>query len=319
MNIKSFVKLVELPTKVASVIPFIVGIVYTIYRYNTFSPLRIGLFFISLICIDMSTTAINNYMDYKRAVHKKGYNYEQHNAIVRDELSEKQVKWTIALLLTVSAIAGLLLVQFTDLVVFCLGVFAFMIGILYSFGPIPISRTPFGELFSGVVMGGLIFFITVYAQVYDLGLIFFHYANGNLELSFNLPELLTIVLLSVPMVFCIANIMLANNICDIEDDTKNKRYTLPRYIGKEKAIILFDSLTYLSYLGILISVILGLLPLTTLLVLITIIPIRKGLKAFHIKQTKKDTFIIAVKNFILINGSYGIMILAGVSIKWLIG
>ena len=37
----------------------------------------------------------------------------------------------------------------------------------------------------------------------------------------------------------IANIMLANNICDVEEDIINNRFTLPYYLGKKNAFNLF--------------------------------------------------------------------------------
>lgn len=42
----------------------------------------------------------------------------------------------------------------------------------------------------------------------------------------------------------VANIMLANNICDMEDDFINRRLTLSIYLGKENALtfILYSSL-----------------------------------------------------------------------------
>ena len=71
MNIKSFLKLVEIQTKAASVTPFALGTLIAIYRFGEFNFMNFLLMFISLLCIDMATTAINNYMDYKKAVRKR--------------------------------------------------------------------------------------------------------------------------------------------------------------------------------------------------------------------------------------------------------
>lgn len=37
MNVSSFLKLVEIQTKVASVIPFLLGTFYILYRYDNFN------------------------------------------------------------------------------------------------------------------------------------------------------------------------------------------------------------------------------------------------------------------------------------------
>ena len=81
MRIKSFFKLVEIQTKLASVIPFLLGSVYALYRFNEFNIINFILMLISLINVDMMTTAINNYIDYKKANKTYGYNYEKHNEL----------------------------------------------------------------------------------------------------------------------------------------------------------------------------------------------------------------------------------------------
>ncbi len=43
--------------------------------------------------------------------------------------------------------------------------------------------------------------------------------------------------ISLPLVCTIANIMLSNNICDLETDITNHRYTLVYYIGKKQALV----------------------------------------------------------------------------------
>ena len=106
--------------------------------------------FISLVSFDMATTAINNYYDYKKANKTQGFNYERHNAIVKYNLNESTVRLSIITLLTVASVFGFLLFLNTSPVVLLLGALSFSVGILYSFGPVPISRTPFGEVFSGL-------------------------------------------------------------------------------------------------------------------------------------------------------------------------
>ena len=156
MNLKSFLKLVEIQTKIASVTPFLLGIAYTLYRFETIRLLPVLFFLLSMLAFDMFTTCLNNYMDWKRAQKKSGFNYESHNAIVKYSLSEKTVILTLILLFLFAAIFGILTFINADLTVLILGGLSFMIGILYSAGPLPISRTPLGEIFSGFFMGFII-------------------------------------------------------------------------------------------------------------------------------------------------------------------
>ncbi|NLM14124.1 MAG: UbiA family prenyltransferase, partial [Epulopiscium sp.] len=162
MRVSSFLKLVEIQTKVASVIPFLLGSAYAVYRFNHFNAKNFILMFISLIAFDMATTAINNYIDFKKANKTYGYGYESHNAIVRDKLKESNVVITIFTLLLVAVSAGFMLYLNTNVVVLLLGMLSFLVGILYTFGPVPISRMPLGEIFSGFFMGFVIIFISTY-------------------------------------------------------------------------------------------------------------------------------------------------------------
>lgn len=300
MNIKSFLSLVEIRTKVASVIPFILGTIYALYRFNTFNLANFFLMLGALLLIDMTTTALNNYFDFRRARKKHGYNYETHNAIVRYQLKEVTVVATIVFMISVAVLLGIILTVNTDIVVILIGALSFAIGVCYSFGPVPISRTPLGELFSGFFMGFLITFLSVYIHIYDRSIVLLGFQNTNLMLQLNYLEIVYIFLLSIPTVCCIANIMLANNICDISDDIQNRRYTLPIYIGKRYSLWLFAGLYCIAYADIVILVILKLVPAICILTILTAFPVYKNLKLFFAVQSKKETFPLCIKNFFLI-------------------
>jgi 1,4-dihydroxy-2-naphthoate octaprenyltransferase len=315
MSIVSFLKLVEIQTKVASMIPFMLGTSYVLYRFEGFNVVNFLLMLISLLSFDMTTTALNNYFDYKKAVKKYGYGYESHNAIVNYKLKEGAVVATILIMLITAIVAGILLYMNTGFVVLLLGAVSFAIGILYSFGPIPISRTPFGEFFSGFTMGFVITFLAVFIHIGDLGFIGYSYQAGVLNLNLSLQELLYIGIITVTPICGIANIMLANNICDIEDDIVNKRYTLPIYVGRENALKLFRIIYYIGYLAVALAIALGILPLLSVLVFGTLIIVEKNIKTFFKLQTKKDTFILAVKNFVICNGVLVLSVFIGVILK----
>jgi len=291
MNIKSFLKLVEIQTKAASVTPFALGTLIAIYRFGEFNLINFLLMFISLLCIDMATTAINNYMDYKKAVRKYGYGYEVHNAIVKDNLKESHVITVILGLLITAVIFGFILYLNTNIIVLILGAISFVIGVCYSFGPIPISRTPFGEILSGFFMGGIILFLSIYVHVFGSEIIRLTLNDWELFIDLNVKEFIYVFLLSVPAISGIANIMLANNICDREDDIENKRYTLPVYIGNDNALKVFKWTYYSAYIDLFI------------LSLATFIIVKKNIKVFEKEHVKSKTFILSVKNFIIINGA----------------
>lgn len=304
MNLKAYISFIELQTKVASVIPFIMGFIYTLYRYEEVNVGNLVIMFISMICFDMATTAINNYCDYKNEIkHLKG-KYKGKNAMFVYNISQKTALLVIGILLCTAICFGIILTIKTNLLVLAIGMLCFFIGIFYTFGPIPISRMPLGEVFSGVFMGLLIPFLTIYVNVYNQGYFGVYIDEFILSMNFNLIEALTILLVTIPLIGGISNIMLANNICDLEDDIKVGRYTLPYYIGKNVAIKLYKYTYYVCYISIFISVLIGALPKTALLTLFTLYIVNKNIRIFSNKQVKSETFILAVKNFTILGITY---------------
>ena len=315
MAIKNFLKYVEIQTKVASVLPILLGTLYSVYRYKSFHYINFIIMFISLISFDMATTAINNYIDYKKSHARVGQNYSKHKSIVKEGIGETSAVIIIFILLTIAIIFGLILVAKTSVIVLIIGVLAFAVGILYTFGPIPISRMPLGEIFSGFFMGFVIMFLSIYIQTYDLNIIGLSFSKGILSLNINALECLYIFMISIPAIGGIANIMLANNICDVEEDIVNKRFTLPYYWGRVNSLRLFNILYYIGYLDIILMVVIGVVPVALLLVLLTFIPVNKAIKTFNKTQVKAETFVLSVKNFVLMNGSLIILLLGGLLVR----
>lgn len=302
MSLPTFLKLVEIQTKIASVFPFLIGVLFVNFRYQSFSLLNTIIFFVAMFTFDLTTTAINNYMDYKKAT-TDTYRKER-NIIGQQKIAESTVILTIIVLLTCATSLGLWLVYRTDLFVLFVGMLCFAIGIFYTFGPIPLSRMPLGEAFSGIAMGFGIVFLAVYVNAYDHGIVQFIWEGRTISFYADLLLLLEIFLISIPSMFTIANLMLANNICDLEEDIHNHRFTLPYYIGKKYAVWLFNSLYVLSFVALIVAVLFGLLPPLVLLTLVAGFEVYRQVKSFNEKQVKAETFVVAVKSLVLVNGSF---------------
>jgi 1,4-dihydroxy-2-naphthoate octaprenyltransferase len=305
MSLISFLKLVEIRTKVASMIPFLIGTVYAIYRFGEFRLYPFILMFISLICVDMAVTAINNYYDFKKARKTVGYGYENHNAVVKYQLKEMTVIFIILTLLLIAITTGILLVMEAGIVVLFLGGISFTLGILYSFGPVPISRLPLGELISGFFMGFVLIFVSVYIHVdqQDIAQMVFSKGLTEFSLVIDVVEVIYIFLFSIPIILSIANIMLANNICDIEDDWDNRRFTLPVFIGKDMALLGYRLFYYVAYLDLLFLLVLQVPVYMVAILLLTFLPVNRNINRFLKVQSKEHTFALAVQNFVVISVS----------------
>ena len=107
------------------------------------------------------------------------------------------------------------------------------------------------------------------------------------------------------------NVMLADNICDLTQDEKNGRLTLPHFIGIHNALKLFVSMYGLTCFIVLVGVITGVLPKTTLLMSLVSPFIIRNVNKFLKKQDKRETFILSVQNLMIYNGALAITIALG--------
>lgn len=301
LTLPIFLEFVELRTKVASVFPMFIGIFWAVYHYKTFNLVNTLLFILAVISFDMCTTAINNTMDYKKAL-DTDYK-EQENVIGANKLNFQQMVHIIFALLGFSVLISLILVWRTDIILLPIGILCFLIGIFYTFGPMPLSRLPLGELFSGVTMGFGIFFLAIFIQKPDL-LVSSLLTASAYQINLAWLEIIQTAVLSLPLICLIANIMLANNLCDYEQDIKNGRYTLVHYIGKARGVTLYTVLNLMPWMLWIIYPLAGLLPKWTWLGLVLVIINVTFLKAFRKEQVKRLTFINAIKSFVLFSGLY---------------
>ena len=133
-----------------------------------------------------------------------------------------------------------------------------------------------------------------------------------MTVQFSWTRILEIIFMSIPLVTLIANIMLANNTCDLEEDIRNHRYTLVYYIGKKNALKLYFVLASLPWLLWLLYCLTGFLPFWALIGLLGLVPAYHSLERFLKKQVKGETFIEAVKSFVLFSGVYVLTLLVAV-------
>ncbi len=309
LTLPVFLEFVEIKTKVASVFPMTLGILWAVYRYQVFNWLNTFLFVLAVLSFDMCTTAINNSMDYHKAK-DEAYRQES-NVIGKFSLDFQQMIGIVLGLLVFSILISLLLVWRTNWLLLPMGILCFLIGIFYTFGPIPLSRMPLGEAFSGLTMGFGIFFLAVFIQQPDV-LLVSQVTDQWLTVQVSWTKLLEVIVMSLPLVALIANIMLANNTCDLEEDIRNHRYTLVYYIGKQAALKLYFGLASLPWLLWFFYCITGFLPIWALLGLVGMVPAYRSLRTYLKKQVKRETFIEAVKSFVLFSGVYVIVLILAI-------
>ncbi|MFC6255143.1 1,4-dihydroxy-2-naphthoate polyprenyltransferase [Secundilactobacillus hailunensis] len=283
MSVNVFLELVEAKAKIASVWPFFMGLFFSYYVFGQVNwPLAIT-FFVAMLLFNMAVDAHDNYSDYRGATKEAAEWKQKTNIIGVHHLSVKMIRNLIIVMAGSATILGILLVVETSWPLLIMGIFCFLVGYCYSAGPRPISTTPFGEAFSGLTMGFVITLISVYINTFPV---------EPLTWALFFKVLLT----SGIAVFAIGNIMLANNLCDADEDKTLNRKTIVFYFGKPVMLRVFVFDIVAGYLCLIASVVLGYLPVMSLLVLFSIPIIYRNTKAFMAKQVKKETFKYAVQN-----------------------
>ncbi len=311
--IKYLINLVELRTKVASVFPLVYTMVIYIYYFNDyqFSYLVAFIFSISMICLDMATTVLNHISGM--SVEAETSHYDKQLLKMMEELKVDSSFNTkvLVMFISIGLILGIILAFTTNLLVLIVGAICVAVAAIYSNGPIPLKNTCLGEIASGVTMGMLIPIAFICAQDTSVFIISFDYRSVTFNIV-NIVKWGTILLIPT---LSIANIMLANNICDFKKDKNDGRITLPHVINKQNSKWLWLINYLLCYILLIVLLIANILPLVSVIVLVSIPFVFTNIKKFIKKPLKSKTFKYAVFNLQIIVGSIIVTTILGMLIK----
>lgn len=282
MTLKQYLLLAQMESTTTSFFPAFIGILYAWYNYDTF---RLGFSLLGLLTAVLFHLAVNirdNYLDYYIADNKNA-DYTQEMVVGKENIPLKNVRLAYLISGAVALVIALFLVLQTSLILFYIGFGGMLIGALYTMGPVPISRTPFGEFFVGLAMGFGIFTAMVYVNAFDV-------------IQFDWVTIGQLLVASIPTSITVMSISLANNICDLNEDIEDGRFTLPYHIGIDKALVVFKYFYYAAYIAIILSVVFGTFPRLVALSLLTFPYVLKNIRIFMNKQDKKTTFMTTIIN-----------------------
>jgi len=237
MNLKRAVQMAAPHTWPAAVGPCLVAGALVLRRTGSVSILMWTA--LMLICILMQSAAniFNDYFDLLRGTDQVSDYVEKNDAVlVHNNIPPGQ-----ALVLGIAVLVSTLLIAVYPvatggITVLAVGITGALILVGYSAGPIPLSSLPIGELAAGFTMGSLIPLACTCALTGD-------FMQG-------------ILIDSLPLLIGIALMMMTNNICDIEKDSRVYRKTLAVLLGRKRARTLYRVLLFLW--GVLLVVYLGL-------------------------------------------------------------
>ena len=272
--IQELIPLTRPRTLAAALGPTILGAAFSYYTFGALHGTGLAIFhtiliFLAVVSAQIIANLWNELKDFKSGL-DAGQKIGNAGSLTRGAVTPKLISTMIKILMIVPIIIGLYLSATITWWYIPAGIICILISFLYSGGPKPISRTPFGEISSGIAMGFAIVLITGFAWTREL------------SLAFLIPAL--------PATLLVGSIMLTNNIRDIRNDEKHGRRTLPIVLGRDRAISLM-SITYIfNFFWIGAWIYLKVLPIPALLALIAIIPAFKTIKIFytHVDEIKLD-------------------------------
>ena len=283
--IQKFNALVQIQTIIISALPYIIGSLMASYYYHHFNLSYCLWLFLAVISFHLAVNGHNQYTDYLR--YKKNHVISYNNILEKFNISRKWARNVIILLTLVSATIGIILSFKVGWIILLIGFFSYLIGYCYSGGPYPILKTPFGEPASGITMGYNITLLGIYVNIYNIHPFdSFFWAKA--------------IIVACPAIFVIANVMLANNICDVEEDVKIGRKTLPFYIGRKNALIVLCIYYALAYIFLILSVVLHYLPTLAFGGLLTIPLVYRSTRTFVKDPHKETTFKGILMNVLLV-------------------
>lgn len=291
MPIKEFFSLVRPRTLTAAFSPVFLGVTFAAYHwspYTDISTILINIFlFLCVVILAQGTANIwNEYFDFK-----SGLDFTQaignSGSIVRNNVSPHTIKRLSMYVIGLALVLGFILSARVSLWLIPIGLACIATAYCYSGGPYPISRTPFGELSSGLAMGFVIVLVSAYLWTDT-----FYF---------------TMLIPAIPSMVLIGLILQTNSTRDLENDRAHGRKTLSILVGREHAIKMMACGYIFVLLWLLVWTALGFFPLTALIALFAFIP---AAKAIHIFKTYSDVHTVdkAMKFSAMTNTLYHILI-----------
>ena len=259
MLISEIIPLMRPRTLAAAFSPVFIGATFSYYAFGAAHGTGLALFhslliFLAVVCAQIVANMWNEYCDFKSGL-DHGQKIGNAGSVTRGAISMSLLLNLIKGFTVISLLIGIYLSATITWWYIPAGLVCILISFLYSGGPKPISRTPFGEIASGLAMGLAIVLITSYAWTREL------------SWALWIP--------AIPSIYLVGAIMLTNNIRDYENDKSHGRRTLPIVLGRDRALNVMSTGYFFIYMWLFAWIYQGNIPVTSLLALLSAIPAAK--------------------------------------------
>ena len=270
----------------AAAIPVLLGVAIAA-RDGFFAPGRMILALIGAMAIQAGTNLINDYYDYASGA-DSSESLGPSMVIQRGLLAPEQVWRGGIVAFAIGAAIGLVLVYQCGWPILAIGIPSVAAGYFYTAKPVALAYVALGELTVFLFMGPVIVVGTYYV-------IALHFTVGA-------------VLASIPLGFLVAGILHANNIRDIESDRLHNKRTLATILGRTGANYELAALDVLAYGTTLVAMIVGAIPWTGLLAILSV-PRAIGQLKIVMNETDPKKLNLALFRSVQLHMEYGVLLI----------
>lgn len=279
----------------AAVIPVALGTMVAAYD-GVFDGWIFALTLLGSVLIQAGTNFTNDYFDYRKGTDKPD-TLSLGGAIVRGELTPRQMLVAGVLAFGLGSAIGLYLVTVAGPLILWIGVVSVLVGFFYTASPLALAYNGLGEIAVFIFMGPVIVMGSYYVQ----------------QQTITLPVVLT----SLPVGFLVAAILHANNLRDLDDDRKVGKRTLATLLGREGANMEYYALIGGTYVSLVIVVLLGSAPWLTLITAVTL-PTAVRLMRLVATAPEPQALHPLLKQTAMLHMQFGTLLVAGWAAAWLV-
>ena len=260
-----FVNATRLPFLTATLVPVLLG---AVIAWDDGFVFNLGLFLLTLLgasLFHLGTNVMNDYFDHTSGVDEANLTptpFSGGSRLVQRGLVEPRSLRNLAWgFYTGGTLVGLLLLALTGPGLLIFGLAGFLLGFLYTAPPIRLIHRGLGEIAVGLGFGPVMLLGAYWVQTQELSAAAWY--------------------VSIPVGILIAAVLYINEIPDRMWDEKAGKRTLVTRVSPEVSIIGYATLIGAAYLSILVGVALGVMPVATLLGLLTIPMVWRAYKALR--------------------------------------
>ncbi|MBN8636604.1 MAG: 1,4-dihydroxy-2-naphthoate octaprenyltransferase [Anaerolineae bacterium] len=262
---------------------------------GTFDLVRFILSLIGALFLQIAANLINEYWDYRRGadtLKQAG----QGMIIKEGVLTPQRVLIGAIAPVVAGSLIGLFLLTQSGPLLLWIGLGGVLVVITYTAGPFPLAYNGLGEVAVFIFMGPLMVLGAYYVMAREFSW--------------------TPIVAAIPIGFMVAAILHANNVRDIDADRAVNKRTLAVLFGLRVAKLEYLGLVGGAYVAVGVMILLGVMPITTLAVLITA---REAYRLIQIIFNSRDTALLhqAQGRTAKLHGQFGLWLVIGWAV-WLV-